>query len=158
MKKRILTAILLLLCALLIFCGCDKGKDPDPDEQPKEATLSICYPEDSSHKGEYEEYVADDSFPMEVIISTDEPVTFLTVLGLMYEEYEDEYTFAATELNGYKYFNPERPLKLTVTDYGEIPSYGISYIDSCGEKHAFAICVSGYDGSVYLEEIEISMG
>ncbi len=153
MKRKIM---ILLLAVLLLIAGCsDEEKNDDP---PKEANLSICYSEDYTDSDEYEEFVADMTAPTEVVIATDSSVSFLAVLKLTYEEFEGEMMFAAEEIYGLKYFEPEKPLRLTITDYGTIPSYGISYIDSCGEKHSFAITVSGYDGSVVLEEIEISMG
>ena len=37
---------------------------------------------------------------------------------------------------------------------GDLPAYGISYADAGGNLRRFAIEVSGYDGSVLLEEAD----
>ena len=37
---------------------------------------------------------------------------------------------------------------------GDLPAYGISYVDAEGSLRRFAIAVSGYEGSLLLEEAD----
>ena len=49
-------------------------------------------------------------------------------------------------------FVPEWPLLVNMTFYGDMPSYGISYVDQSGATRYFAIGMSGKDGSLLLLE------
>lgn len=48
---------------------------------------------------------------------------------------------------------PDNPLVVTMTFFGDLPSYGISYEDENGETRNFYITLSGKDGSLLLVEL-----
>ena len=63
--------------------------------------------------------------------------------------------FDVTELFDYGTLTPEMPLCVILTDYGSIPSYGVSFTDpSTGTERLFGVSVSGMDGSLELTEIQ----
>ena len=47
------------------------------------------------------------------------------------------------------------PFAITLTMYGTIPSYGISYETADGMTHYYAISESGMDGSAVLVEFVV---
>ena len=49
---------------------------------------------------------------------------------------------------------PDTPVAVQLIFPGDLPAYGISYVDAGGNLRRFAIEVSGYDGSVLLEEAD----
>ena len=51
-------------------------------------------------------------------------------------------------------FEPGNPFVITLTMYGTIPYYGISYETADGETHYYAISESGMDGSAILVKFE----
>ena len=61
--------------------------------------------------------------------------------------------FDVTPLYEYGTLTPGSPVRVTLTSYGTIPSYGISYTEPNGENRIFGVIVSGKDGSLELTEI-----
>ena len=49
---------------------------------------------------------------------------------------------------------PDTPVAVQLIFPGDLPAYGISYVDAGGDLRRFAIEVSGDDGSVLLEEAD----
>lgn len=47
----------------------------------------------------------------------------------------------------------DTPLVVTMTFWGDIPSYGITYTDTAGVEHSGTISISGENGSVILDII-----
>ena len=64
-----------------------------------------------------------------------------------------EMNWEVTQLFDYGTLEPERPLRVVLTIYGTIPSYGISFTDPGGTSRLFAVTMSGLDGSLELMEI-----
>ena len=58
--------------------------------------------------------------------------------------------FSTDELYNYGDFEPGNPFAITLTMYGTIPHYGISYETANGETSYYAISESGMDGSAIL--------
>ena len=80
----------------------------------------------------------------------------LKVLSLTYEDADDmgNVIFATEELYHYGDFKPGNPFAITLTIYGTLPSYGISYETADGEIHYQAISESGRDGSAELVQFK----
>jgi len=102
-------------------------------------------------------YVADSSQPQVIAaFYVTEEIKNLKVLSLTYEDADDmgNVIFATEELYHYGDFKPGNPFAITLTIYGTIPSYGISYETADGEIHYQAISESGRDGSAELVQFK----
>lgn len=98
-----------------------------------------------------------------ILFTTDSRVTDFTLLDLSVEDFTETGTviFSATpaafdEERGSlpSVMTPDTPVAVQLIFPGDLPAYGISYVDSGGDLRRFAIEVSGDDGSVLLEEAD----
>lgn len=105
---------------------------------------------------EYDEYVIDDTAPaIKAVIYTDGVVKDLKFYSLTNPSVDENgrMTFDKTELHSHKYITKDRPILITFTSYGTIPTYGVSVTDAVGDTVCFAITMNGEDGSLLLTEI-----
>lgn len=104
---------------------------------------------------EYDWVIVDDTVPVEAIFCTMVPVDDFTVVSLSLQDVSEDGSidFDATELFDYGTLTPESPLCVILTDYGTIPSYGVSFTDPNGAEKLYGVTVSGVDGSLELVEI-----
>lgn len=100
--------------------------------------------------------IVDDSVPVEAAFCTMVPVEDFTVVSLFLQDYSDDGTmqFDVTPVYEYGTLTPELPLKVTLTMYGDLPSYGVSFTDPSGAYRLFGVTMSGEDGSLDLMEIK----
>lgn len=98
-----------------------------------------------------------------ILFTTDSRVTDFTLLDLFAEDFTETgaVIFSATpvELDGERgslpsVMTPDTPVAVQLIFPGDLPAYGISYVDAGGSLRRFAIAVSGYDGSLLLEEAD----
>lgn len=98
-----------------------------------------------------------------ILFTTDSRVTDFTLLDLSVEDFTETGTviFSATpvaldeERGGLpSVMTPDTPVAVQLIFPGDLPAYGISYVDAGGNLRRFAIEVSGYDGSVLLKEAD----
>lgn len=98
-----------------------------------------------------------------ILFTTDSRVTDFTLLDLFAEDFTETgaVIFSATpvELDGERgslpsVMTPDTPVAVQLIFPGDLPAYGISYVDAEGSLRRFAIAVSGYDGSLLLEEAD----
>ena len=98
-----------------------------------------------------------------ILFTTDSRVTDFTLLDLFVEDFTQTgaFIFSATpvELDEERdslpsVMTPDTPVAVQLIFPGDLPAYGISYVDAGGDLRRFAIDVSGYDGSVLLEEAD----
>lgn len=104
----------------------------------------------------YDVFVADDSeYAAEIAFVGEGNVKEFKVLSLFLEDVKEDGTpvFATTELYTLGTLNPEKPLVVQMTFWGDTPSYGISYVNEKGETKTFAVEMSGMDGAIVLSEI-----
>ena len=96
-----------------------------------------------------------------ILFTTDSRVTDFTLLDLFAEDFTETgaVIFSATpvELDGERgslpsVMTPDTPVAVQLIFPGDLPAYGISYVDAGGDLRRFAIEVSGYDGDLLLEE------
>lgn len=102
-------------------------------------------------------FVADSSQPQVIAaFYANEKVRNLKVLALTYEDVDEmgNVMFSTEELCHYGDFGPGNPFAITLTMYGTIPCYGISYETADGRMHYYAISESGRDGSAELVKFE----
>ena len=98
-----------------------------------------------------------------ILFTTDSRVTDFTLLDLFAEDFTETgaVIFSATpvELDEERdslpsVMTPDTPVAVQLIFPGDLPAYGISYVDAEGNLRRFAIEVSGDDGSVLLEEAD----
>ncbi len=120
--------------------------------------VSVHYAEDvAADWSEYDWVIVDDTVAVDAAFCTMVPVDDFTVVSLFLEDTgEDgsEMNFNVTELYEYGTLMPDYPLKVTLTIYGSLPSYGISFTDPNGIQRIFGVVQSGMDGSLELMEIQ----
>ena len=120
--------------------------------------VSVHYAEDlASDWSGYDWVIVDDTDPaVEAVFCTMVPVEDFTVISLSLQDISEDSTeihFDVTELYEYGTLTPDLPLGVTLTIYGTIPSYGISFTDPSGAHRLFGVTMSGMDGSLNLMEI-----
>lgn len=100
--------------------------------------------------GNYQEYIVDPSeYMVRIAFRAGENLsnvkfTSLQPNGEAVEEAEILYTLDR--------LSPETPFVLGVVFYGDMTTYGISFMDSTGTTRYYAIYVSGKDGSLMMYE------
>ena len=107
------------------------------------------------HETQMGNFVADTSeFEVIAAITSSQRIMDLNILSLTYQGVDDmdNIVFSTEELYSYGDFDPGNPFAITLTLYGTIPSYGISYVTADGVTHYYAIGESGMDGSAVLIE------
>lgn len=104
----------------------------------------------------YDEFVADTTKPQSrILFSTDSTVTKFKVLGLQLKEVDPQgkITFTEEELYKQESLTPQRPLLVVLTFYGDLPHYGISYLDEKGQVKKYSVQISGEDGTLILNDL-----
>lgn len=104
---------------------------------------------------DYYEYEADTTeHQVQLLISTEQQLKDFTFLGL-YASGTDENHNIIFDIDA-RYvmvaLTPEKPLLVKMTFFGDLPSYGFSYEDETGQTRYFSISLSGYDGSIIVNE------
>ena len=101
------------------------------------------------------EFTADSSEQQTAMLfSAAERVTDLKFLGLTVKDFVDgKMVFDAVEMYRLPVLEPESPLLVRMTFWGDLPSYGISFTDKEGRTKRYSLGLSGADGSVVLNEI-----
>jgi len=113
--------------------------------------VSVHYSQDMSEDlSDCEWVIVDDTVPVDAVFCTMVPVEDFKVVSLFMQE---DMSFDVTELYDYGTLDPDRPLIVTLTIYGTIPSYGISFADPSGVYRLYGVTLSGLDGSLELTEI-----
>lgn len=112
-------------------------------------------PTDGELTEHFREYAADTSeYAVKVIFRTDKKVTAFKLLKLTFESVDGSGKISYSQSEEYKLdvFTPSEPFIAAVAFPGDIPAYGISYIDADGTLRCFTLNISGEDGSLLLTE------
>ena len=93
-----------------------------------------------------------------LLFTTDSRVTDLSILNLFVENVADDgaVTYSATHAGDdcqWDVMTPNMSIAVQLIFPGDLPAYGISYVDAGGDLRRFAIEVSGDDGALILKEI-----
>jgi len=125
---------------------------------PEGSCVSAYYAQDvAADWSECDWVIVDDTDPaIEAAFCTMVPVEDFTVVSLLLQDVTSDGTplhFDVTELYNYGTLTPERPLRVTLTVYGTIPTYGVSFRDPNGIYRLFGVTISGMDGSLELTEL-----
>lgn len=166
----------ILLAVFLAMTGCGSetvGEETQADTQQMQETVvtendgadTPGYAENptvqavygSTYTGEWDHYPAEEGeYAVDIVFITDGAVRDFQVLALTVTDIseEGELSFAFEELYTYGELTPERGLAVKMSLPETIPFYGISYRDGAGNTRVFSVNLSGFDGSVYLTEIQ----
>ncbi|MGN0980553.1 MAG: hypothetical protein ACI4PT_09510 [Candidatus Avoscillospira sp.] len=89
-----------------------------------------------------------------ILFLADSTVTDFQISSLFLESVDDygNLDFSVTPLYTQDVLTPDWALAVDLTFYGDLPSYGISYVDANRQLWRFYIEISGYDGSLVLTE------
>lgn len=90
-----------------------------------------------------------------LFLSAEKELMNVHVLALRYLDTEaGQPIFATHSLAGIYRFKPEHPVIVDLPVVDAMPAYGLSYEDEEGRPHTFALRESGFDGSLFFEEIQ----
>ena len=90
-----------------------------------------------------------------LFLSAEKELMNVHVLALRYLDTEaGQPIFATHSLGGIYRFQPEHPVIVDLPIVDAMPAYGLSYEDEEGRPHTFALRESGFDGSLFFEEIQ----
>ena len=130
---------------------------PETEPEATEGLFMIDYAENVlGNYTEYDQFIYDDTEPVpSAVLYTDGVVKDLKFLSLTNPNVDENgrMSFDKTELHSHKYITKDRPILITFTSYGTIPTYGVSVTDAVGDTVSFAITMNGEDGSLLLTEI-----
>lgn len=99
----------------------------------------------------YEAYTPKSAGPLvKIVFTAAAPVRDFKLLALTPVEKNGTITFTSKERHSWNELAPGRPLVIGVTFAGDLPNNGVSYVDSNGKTHRFAIAESGEDGSLLM--------
>ena len=94
-----------------------------------------------------------DAYGNRLLLTTDQPVKDLTLFRLTWdEETQTLVTVPGEELYHAEEFTPDRPLVVSVSFPGILPTVGLSFTDTDGSQRTFQFAMSGKDGSFLLVE------
>lgn len=129
----------------------------DSNRQNYDIGVTVQWAEDVlSQVEDYDEYIAySGEYSTRVAFTTEDSVEDFKVLALQYESIDEEgnIQFSITELYDYGTLVSDRVLVVEMIFEGMIPEYGISYMDAQGNTKVFSVNISGYDGSLLLQEV-----
>lgn len=106
---------------------------------------------------DYETFIADDGeYSVDVLFSAVRPLADFKLMALSIKEVYDDGTvsYAAEPLYSLEHLIPDGPLVVRMSFPGDMPAYGISYVDEYGDgmTHCLTVEISGEDGSLILQE------
>lgn len=101
------------------------------------------------------EFTADSSeYAVRILFSTDRPVRDFKLYNLELDPDSEEVAFKAAEFYTLEEMVPDESVIIIMTFAGDIPNYGVSYVDTDGTEKIFSVSQSGEDGSIVLDEIK----
>lgn len=88
------------------------------------------------------------------IMMDDQTVTGVQLLSLSLSDVaqDSSISFDSEVIYERDSIGPDAPLVVKIAFPGDIPSYGLRFTDAGGTLRQYAIAMSGYDGSVFMEE------
>ncbi len=156
--KKFMTLIIILG---LVLTSCDmplSGRidehEIDTFENTKTSTLEVLYLSDL--EGDYEEtenITLDDGEYSAEIVFIGENLKNFKIMKISFTDYEEEIGAIFEEKIVYsRGIRDNVPLIVEVDFPGDLPSLGVSYINTRGEIVKYAVNISGKDGSISLVE------
>ncbi len=177
MRAKFFSAVLIIAVIITVFSGCNKPEehvDSPSDVQTtimnqidkttegsseteisKESKITVDYSENINNYSDYISFTVDETADSTKLIFMSEGiVTDFSFLSLSITDVDEDgnVTFDTEPLYNLDILTEEKPLEVTLTFYGDLPAYGISYKDAQGVTKNYTVTISGEDGSVILTE------
>lgn len=114
--------------------------------------LMTAYPAESliGEKSDYTAYIQEDSeYTTWIAFRANDLLLDVKLTSL---EYAEEGYKVVEELHKERWIAEEAYLVAGLVFYGDMTTYGISFVDSEGEERFFAVSLSGMDGSIVMNE------
>lgn len=91
-------------------------------------------------------------FEGQILFTAERPIYDFQILSLELLDVTQagELVFDSVAVYEKDAIQPERPLLVSLTFFGDLPSYGFSYTDESGDDHRSYLGVSGRDGSLVV--------
>ncbi len=178
MKTKIPAFILLSVLLICLLAGCTSGKDtgttpPETTGTVSESVVTTSTVAETSTNNTNEpatvyatfakdtdidltnsqRFTADNSdYETEIVFTGNENVKSFSFCSLNWLDNEDSGESNFEFVPMFTTDNFDKPVVVTMTFWGDIPSYGILFTDADGTEHCATISLSGMDGSVILNE------
>lgn len=180
MKTKISAFILLSVLLICMLAGCTSEKDTDTTTAPETtvnvsesvattstveesstnkinepATVSADFAKDTDiDLTNAQRFTADNSdYETEIVFTANESVKSFSFCSLSWLDNEDSGESDFEFVPMFTTDNFDEPVVVTMTFWGDIPSYGILFTDADGTEHCATISTSGMDGSLILDVI-----
>lgn len=127
------------------------GQETTVAEEP----VSVSYGDESELSGADDQQICildESEYRVIVKLDTTEEIRDLKIYRISMDYIEDEICFWGEELYEKPEMVPGTPFYIQLSFPGDSPSTGISYVDSSNETRYFTLMMSGYDGSLVLDE------
>ena len=106
---------------------------------------------------DYEEIIIDDyDYAMNIMFTAANPVSSFKIISVEYADFQEDGTpiFLTDTIYNYGELDKGQSLMVKLGFPGDMPSYGISYIDINGVEKQYALQQSGKDGSLIMIEFD----
>lgn len=106
---------------------------------------------------DYEEIIIDDyDYAMNIMFTAANPVSSFKIISVEYADFQEDGTpiFLTHTIYNYGELDKGQSLMVKLGFPGDMPSYGISYIDINGVEKQYALQQSGKDGSLIMLEFD----
>ncbi len=142
-----------------ISCGDIDGYVPasqlaEPGIKYDKPAVKLMWKKDLDNAGAPEFSASDSYYASDVAIIPDEPLKDFKILSLEYTEKDNGDGFDIAKEEIYSLDTLDRTLVITLLFRGTLPNNGISYTDSAGITHTYAVTESGRDGSLEISSID----
>lgn len=129
----------------------------DDDEIEAAEDISADYADNLPEISDYDEYIADDSeYSLDIMFTANNTVTELKLVSLNMVDVKQngDPVFNMNDIYEYGELKKGKSLMIRLSFPGDMPNYGISYIDKSGARKYYAIQQSGMDGSLIMWEFQ----
>ena len=123
---------------------------------PWDYAIRASWMDEVEDPGEYDEAILSEDEPVaKILITADRAVTDVCISSVVITDVKEDggFDFDMTEKYRQEKLDAARPLAVQLTFHGDLPEYAVSYKDADGKEMTMLLYVSGYDGSLILEEI-----
>lgn len=169
MKK--ISLFLLAMASVFLMAACSSPAEPDSEppvdtppadevvvtpEPQNEAVVITVAPADDALQAQYPSVIdatSDEEYAVDIILSTNTAVQNFRHVAIEYVEEGETIVFSTGEtLYSLDTLQPDAPLMVSTEFPGVFPTTGIVFTDETGTDRCFLICLSGQDGSIFLDE------
>ncbi len=129
------------------------GETVEPPELPA-AAVSADYADESVDESQVCVFISDFGMPVYVSFTAEQTVTDFKILNISFHDISEdgEITYDISELYSQPEFSAGQTLYAALEFPGDMPTNGISFVDSNGAARYYALGMSGMDGSLFLSE------